>query len=107
MCSKSTCDTLDKIQNNALRFINGGMRSTPTAACEILTNVEPLGMRRDKAALEIHEKCKRMDSEHPNRKLVDTWTPRNRIQQRSVLHHATKLLEKQNLPEKKTTNSKA
>ena len=101
MCSKSTCNTLDKIQNNALRFINGAMRSTPTAACEILANVEPLGMRRDKAALEIHEKCKRMDSEHPNRKLVDTWTPRNRIQQRSVLHHATELLEKHNLPEQR------
>jgi len=56
MCSTTTRNTLDKIQNNALRFINGGMRSTPTAACEILSNVEPLGIRRDKAVLELHQR---------------------------------------------------
>jgi hypothetical protein len=45
-CSKPTRATLDKIQNHALRFISGAMRSTPTAACEIHTNVEPLDLRQ-------------------------------------------------------------
>ena len=35
MCSKTAKQNVDKIQNQALRLICGGMRSSPTAACEI------------------------------------------------------------------------
>ncbi|GFR61960.1 reverse transcriptase-like protein [Elysia marginata] len=38
MCSQTTRE----IQNNVLRFLNGGMRSTPTAAYEILATWNPL-----------------------------------------------------------------
>jgi hypothetical protein len=41
------------------------MRSTPT--CEIHTNVVPIGMRRDKATMEAHERSKRMNKDHPNK----------------------------------------
>lgn len=41
-CSKTTKQELDKVQNQALRLICGGMRTSPTAACEISTNIEPL-----------------------------------------------------------------
>ena len=51
-CSKPTRASLDKVQNHALRFISGAMRSTPTAACEIHTNVEPLNLRREAAVIE-------------------------------------------------------
>ena len=54
--SKSNKESLDKVQNQALRFICGGMKSSPTSACEIDSNVEPLEMRRKKAALELHER---------------------------------------------------
>ena len=33
--SKSNKESLDKVQNQALRFICGGMKSAPTSACEI------------------------------------------------------------------------
>ena len=99
MCSTTTRNTLDKVQNNALRFINGGMRSTPTAACEILANVEPLGIRRDKAALELHERTKRMCPTHPNRKLIDAWRPKKRLKQNSIMHHITKPMDSHHLPQ--------
>ena len=35
ICSKSVQDKLNKIQNEAVRFIAGGMRSTSIEACEI------------------------------------------------------------------------
>ena len=53
--SKSTITSLDKIQNNALRFISGALRSTPTAACEIHTNVEPMHIRRQAAVVELQK----------------------------------------------------
>ena len=68
ICSKSTKERLDKVQNQALRLICGGMRSSPTAACEISANIEPLEKRRKKAALELYERAKRMDPTHPCRK---------------------------------------
>ena len=100
-CSKANQTKLDKIQNNALRLINGGMRSTPTAACEIHANIEPLGKRREKAALELYEKTKRTSCENPNRKLVDRWQPSNRLQQKSVLHKVWEMKERYHLPEER------
>ena len=77
--SNSRKEEINKVQNNALRLICGGMKTTPTAACEITTNVEPLDMRREKAALETFERCKRMNAKHPAKKLVDNWRPKNRM----------------------------
>ena len=64
-CSKATKQSLDKIQNHALRLICGGMKSSPTSACEISADVEPLEYRRKKAALELYERAKRMEPKHP------------------------------------------
>ena len=89
--SKTRQEGIDKIQNNALRMICGGMRTTPTAAAEVMTNVEPLGLRREKATIEIYERCKRMPSNHPAKEMVDKWTPKDRIKSQSILHHAEKL----------------
>ena len=52
------------------------MRSAPTAACEIHANVEPLGKRREKAALELFEKAKRGSCDNPNKEMVDNWEPK-------------------------------
>ena len=35
-CSTANLKHLDRVQNSAARFINGGMRSTPTSACEVM-----------------------------------------------------------------------
>ena len=37
--------TMDKVQIQALRFISGAMRTTPTSACEIECNIEPLDIK--------------------------------------------------------------
>ena len=98
-CSKSRQQEIDKIQNHALRIVSGGMRSTPIAATEVLTNTEPLAMRREKAAIETFERCKRMPPKHPARELVDHWKPKDRIKHQSIMHHIVKLKEKVNLPD--------
>ena len=98
-CSKTRQLELDRIQNNALRLISGGMRTTPIAATEILTNIEPLSMRREKAALETFERCKRMPPNHPAKKLVEEWKPINRIKHQSLMHQVTKLQTNIKLPE--------
>ena len=101
LCSPTARKSLDQVQNEALRFINGGMRSTPISACEIHANVEPLELRRKKAATEMFERYKRLDPSHPNRKMVVSWKPKNRIKQRSILHHATVTASDYHLPERK------
>ena len=73
-CSKPTRASLDKIQNHALRFVSGAMKSTPTADCEIYANVEPLDLSRETAVMEGFKRYKRLDASHPNRKLVESKT---------------------------------
>lgn len=97
--SKAITDSLDWVQNEAVRFISGGMRSTPTAACEIHANVEPLDLRREAAAVEMVERSRRKQPEHPTRKLDEDWTPNNRIKQKSILKVEAGLQEKHHLPQ--------
>ena len=102
LCSKTTKLSLDVVQNQALRFIAGGMRSSPTAACEIHTNIEPLEICRKRAALELYERSKRLEANHPNRILVDKWTPNQRLKtSNSILAEAHRLQETQFLPDKR------
>ena len=83
IASKSTKESLDRVQNQSLRLVCGGMRSTPSAACEVDASIEPLDLRREKSVLESVERYKRMDEKHPNRVLVDTWKASNRLKQKS------------------------
>ena len=103
IASKANRESLDKIQNQSLRLICGGMRSTPSAACEIDANVEPLDLRRERAVLESVERYKRMDESHPNRRLVETWRPSYRLKQKSPLHIADNLNKTHNLPSDRQT----
>ena len=100
-CSKTTQHELDKVQNHALRFICGGMKSTPTATCEIHTAIEPLGLRREKAALEMFERAKRMNTVHPAKQLTENWRRKDRIKHQSIMHHINNLREKCHLPDKR------
>ena len=85
--SESSRKNLNKIQNDALRFICAGMRSTPIAACEIDANVEPLQIRREKATLESYERYKRAEKTNPCKILTDNWARRTRLKKKSFLHH--------------------
>ena len=51
--------TFDKVQNQAFRFISGAMKTTPTSACEIECNIEPLDIRRDAAIVTTYERYHR------------------------------------------------
>ena len=102
ICNKSSKTSLDTVQNQALRLISGGMRTTPTAACEIHTNIEPLEFRRKRAALELYERSKRLECNHPNRILVDKWKPNKRLKNTtSILDTVIDLQERHHLPERR------
>ena len=85
IASKTTIKSLDAVQNQSLRLVCGGMRTTQTAACDIDARVEPLDLRRERAVLESVERYRRLDSDNPNRVMVDTWEPIGRIKQKSPL----------------------
>ena len=107
ICSKSTKQGLDRVQNQALRLICGGMRSSPTAACEISANIEPLELRRKKAALELYERAQRMEPTHPCNHLVTKWKGLARLQQKSVLHVVKDLKQNHHLPENDKVSRKS
>ena len=88
---------LDEVQNQALRFISGAMRKTPTSPCEMECNIEPLYIRRDAAIVRIYERYQRLDY-HPNKALIQTWWKKTRIKLQSYLTRATTLLPEYNLP---------
>ena len=104
--SKSTIDNLDKLQNQSLRLVCGGMRSTPTSALEIDANVEPLHLRRERAVLQSIERYRRLDKDHPNRKLVDSWKPKNRLKQSSPMNVAQNLENFHHLPSERQPDMK-
>ena len=99
LSSRTNQQSLDKVQNNALRFISGGLKSTPTAACEVHTNVEPMKLRRDAAVIETVERYRRQDQNHPNRVITNDTRPAQRIRKKSILSVADSLKDKYKLPE--------
>ena len=99
ICSNSNQEKLNKVQNEAVRFISGGMRSTPIEACEIDANIEPLSMRREAAALEMVERYKRCEENNPNRIVVENWKGKDRIKKKSILKVAKVLETSHHLPE--------
>ena len=80
--------TLEKVQNQALRFINGAMNTTPTSASGIEYKIEPLDIRRDAAIVTTYERYQRLEH-HPNTALMQTWRKKTRIKQQSYLTRAT------------------
>ena len=103
--SQTTQQSVDKIQNHALRFISGALKSTPTASCEVHTDVEPLRLRREAAVVETVERYKRQEKGHPNRQLVEAPRPPQRIKKKSILAIADSLKEKYVLPEERESVS--
>ena len=96
--NKTSLQEIDKIQNQGLRLVCGAMRSTPIAACEIDANINPLDIRRNQTLVEASERYLRAEPNHPNRQLVETWKPCQRLQQKSPLELASSLSEMHHLP---------
>ena len=96
--SETNRAALDRVESNALHFIAGAMKSTPTAACHIHTNVQPLKLRREAAVLEMVERYRREDDDKPNAQIVKEWKENNRIKKNSILKAKKKLQEKHHLP---------
>lgn len=97
--NKTQLNTLDAIQNQALRLISGGMRSTPTAACEIDSNIEPLQLRRNRAALEAVERYRRLENDHPNKILTERNRTTSKKKQKTLLQISDDLQQKHHLPQ--------
>lgn len=99
VASKTTTTLLDRVQNQALRLICGGLRTTPTAACEIDANIEPMDLRRERATLEATERYRRQPKDHPNRQQIDKWSRKDRLKQISPIQAAENINEKHHLPQ--------
>ena len=98
IASETTRASLDKVESNAIHFISGAMRSTPTAACHIHTDIQPLSHRREAAVLEMVEKYRRDDDTKPNTQIVKNWKANTRIKKNSILKTEKKLQERHHLP---------
>jgi ribonuclease HI len=55
---------IDKVQNAALRLITGGVKTTPIEAMEWYCQIEPLQLRREQRAIQLHEKLARLDPDY-------------------------------------------
>ncbi|XP_014281323.1 uncharacterized protein [Halyomorpha halys] len=92
--SKAALEKLDKVQNQALRIITGGMKSTPITAMELQASLEPLQGRREKSPLCFYEKLMRRE-EH----WLDYRKANERLRShRTFLSKAEEMLYQINLP---------
>ena len=106
IANKNAVNSLDKVQNQALRLICGGMKTTPIAACEIEANIGPRDLRRERTLLESVERYRREETNHPNKVLIDKWKPCKRLQQESLLDRATEKEKTQHLPATRMAENK-
>ena len=84
--AKNNTTILDKVQNQSLRLVLGGMRSTPIKALETQTNCPPLEDRRKMHTFIQYEKSKRIIS-HPIKNILEDRT-KNRLKRNSPNHIA-------------------
>ena len=94
---------LDRLQNQGLRFVCGGLKTTPTSACEIDANVEPLRLRRERYTALTLERFHRLEQDNPCRQMVEDWEPIDRIKKKSFLKTSTLLAEQHRFPEERET----
>ena len=102
IASKTSLSKLDQLQNQALRFVCGAMKTTPANACEIHSNTEPLDLRRERSVVETYERYVRLDTPDECKEMVRTWTYKDRIKKTSYMREATRLHNKFNPPEGRT-----
>ena len=82
--AKTNTERLNKVQNASMRLITGGMRSTPIAAMEQATGLQPLEERREEKVIRQAEKMKRIPAHPLNRRLQEPT--KNRLKRKSINH---------------------
>ena len=92
---------LDRLQNQGLRFVCGALKTTPSNACEIDADVEPLRLRRERSTALTLERFKRMEDDNPCKQMVDHWEPKERIKKTSFLNTAS---HRKQIPRRKENN---
>lgn len=95
LASKTNLERYDVVQNNALRIITGGAKSTPIAAMQLQTGIEPLDRRQDKFTLRFWERARRVDRNYWS----DYTCATQRLKtQTSPMARAESLMRKYQLP---------
>ena len=61
----------------------GALGTTPSSECHIDANVEPLRLCRERFTALTIERYKRMEEDNPCRKMVEEWTPTERIKKQA------------------------
>ncbi|KAK7099102.1 uncharacterized protein [Littorina saxatilis] len=87
--AKSHLQTLDKVQNQALRVITGAIRSTPIKIMEETVGLQPLSDRRDAQIMVQAEKYKCLPNHPMHHKLEGL--AKNRLRRRSFVHERKRL----------------
>ena len=87
--AKSNFKEMARIQNQNLRIITGGTKSTPVKEMEAVTGLQSLEDRRDRKMLSQHAKFKCL-SNHPMYKMTKT-NPGSRLKRSNFLASARKL----------------
>ena len=59
IATKQAKEPIDRIQDQVVKLICGGTRTTPITACEIDSNIEPLDLRRKISVLQRIERYRR------------------------------------------------
>ena len=90
--AKTHLQSLDRVQNQALRIITGSMRSTPIEAMEKITAIQPLHQRRDEKTMVQAEKFKCLP-QHPMNERMQNLT-KNRLKRSSFIHESKRLARK-------------
>ena len=99
IASKSNKEKLDRKQSEALRFVCGGLRTTPNSACEIDANIEPLNIRRERSAALTLERYKRMNEDNPCKRLAEELPNSYRISKTSFLRKSIEIAEAYHFPQ--------
>ena len=88
-CSNAQMEKLNKVQNQSLRRITGGIKSTPITQMETICGIESLPERRDKKILTQFNKMK-AHTKHPLHERTKTKS-RRRLKRISFIESARKL----------------
>ncbi|GFO48555.1 reverse transcriptase [Plakobranchus ocellatus] len=95
LVSHKSLETLDKVQNAALRLITGGLQSTPISVLEAATGCEPLGLRREVQTVKTLEEYLRMEAGSTLKGTAENYNAqKRRLQKESVLSTAYKYAPK-------------
>ncbi|KAK6998602.1 ribonuclease H1 [Biomphalaria glabrata] len=89
--SQTSLAGLDSVQNQAIRLICCAFRTTPIAASEVMTNLPPLRLRRERAVMIAFEIFKRLGEGCPVRSLFDNWRGGDQLKQNTFMHDVREL----------------